>query len=204
MKYLFLILTLITLFSCTSTSPNKSDPVNFKIWEITSFSEDNFQYIPEVIKVAYLITNLKTDQTFIHYVLSEEKTNDLEILWKKSNKKLRLEQVDLVQEVKYKQSGSKLVIISVKTDYVIKGENTAKITETINNIIYTERAGESSGIFTLLYRIGNPDIVQQIPFPELKKKDTFILSFHNKTLTATDNNTTIILNDDGIHKWVGY
>ena len=204
MKHLLLILALITLFSCTSTSPNKSDPVNFKIWEITSFSEGDLQYIPEVIKVAYLIINLKTDQTFIHYVLSEEKTSELEILWKKGNKKLKLEKVDLVQEVKYKQSGSKLVIISVKTDYVIKGENTDKITDTINNIIYTERAGESSGIFTLLYRIWNPEIIQQIPFPELNNKDTFALSFNKKTLTATGDNTTIILNDDGIHKWIGY
>ncbi len=204
MKHLYLILALITLFSCTSTNPNKSDPVEYKIWEVTSFSEGEFQYIPEVVEVAYLIRNLETDQTYVHYVLSEEKTAELETLWKKSSKKLKLDKIDLVQEVTYKQSGSKLVIKSVKTDYVLKGENTEKITEKINNIVYTERAGESSGIFTILYRIWNPDIIQQIPFPEIKKKDTFTLSFNEETLSATHENTTIILNDDGIHEWIGY
>lgn len=205
MKQIFLFLTLFIMLSCTSTNNKKPESVDFRIWEIKTFTQEDNQYIPSIIKVGYLIHNIKTNQSFIHFILSEKTTVELESLWKKNSKKLKIEQINLIQEIKYNQEGSNLKVKSIKTDFVIKGENTEVIIDKINNILNSERAGESSGLFTLLYRIWNPDIIQQIPFPKIKKNDVYKLDFADDLLTVTDNrSSTIILKDAGIHEWIGY
>lgn len=206
MKNLYLILALLSLLTCKSTDVDKPPAINFKIWGIESYNIGKTTLIPSQIKEGYVIYNNKTKKSYIHYILSDKTTKELEKLWIKGNKKLKLEQINLVQEITYIQDGSKLTIKSIKSDYIIKGEHTEKIIEKINSIVYSERAGESSGAITLLYRIWNPDIIHQMPFPDLKKKDVFFLDFNKGTLHLKNNLNTIkiTLKDEGIHQWLGY
>lgn len=204
MRHKYLLIILVLLFSCKSTNMDIADPVNFKIWMITDYTTGDIQFFPEIVKEAYLIKNLDTNKVFVQFILSDERTSELETLWKKRDKKLKLNEVFLIQEVTYKQEKSTLTITSVKTDYVLKGENTNKITEQINNIVLTERAGESFGIFALLYRIWNPDIISTIPFPQINRKDTFTIEYNGGILKASNDSTSISLKDEGIQEWIGY
>lgn len=206
MKHIYLFLALVALLSCKTNNLNSNETINFRVWHIKAYSREDESMLPSIISEGYLIYNLKTEKTYMHLILSEALTKELESQWKRGNKKLILNQVNMVQELQYSREDSKLIIEKTKSDYVLKGEHTDPITEKINNIIYTERAGESAGVFTLLYRIWNPDIVRQIPLPPLIENDTFELKFSKGYLELhnTRDNTIIILEDNGIHEWIGY
>lgn len=198
----FIILTI--LFSCSTTDDLRQERQNIKIWEIKSYIIDNREYINNDITNTFMTHNLNTRETYITYLLTEEATVALEVEWNKITKKLRLDRVNIVQEVTYKQSGKKIELTNVNRNFIIKGLNTEVLLNKINNIIQTEKANESTGIISLLFRIWNPTVIEYIPYPELKEGDIFYINTDKKNIELSNKYISITLIFKGTHQWIGY
>lgn len=201
-KFIFTILAII-LLSCTTVT-DKSVNETIKIWTIESFIQNNQDFIPQHIKEGVITHNEETNKTYISYLLNGDATYKLETEWKKIDKKLRIDRFFILQDIEYEINNKQLVIKKVNYDFIIKGVNTKKIINMLNNIVYNERENQSEGLILTIYRIWNPSLDKQVPYPSIKNKDKFNIIFENDKTILKNTNSKLILNFDGSHQWLGY
>lgn len=206
MKQFLFIILLLSLISCRTSDKQIEKGINFRISTINTFQSGSVNYIPSLIKEAYIVENLEIQKSYIYFVLSDIELKRLESQWKKDVKKLKLQKVTLIHEISSYKVENVMTISVLSTDYIIEGEKAEKITEKIYNILETEKAGESMGAINLLYGIRHPDILSYFDFPPLKEKNIFKFEKDDSliTLTNSNSNTTITLTDNGVTRWIGY
>ncbi len=208
MRYLNLLLVLL-LFSCNTNKDMLDIDQIVKIWEIKSYIQNDEEYMNTSFKEAYLSFNTETKKLYITYDLSEDSITQLQELWGKNIRKLELTSVEILQELVYTQRRENKIINQIfikkaEVDYFIKGNRIDLITQKINDTVFTNRAGESSGVFGLLINKLVPTVVDQIPFPELKVNDQFDVEFTNNEVHLNNENTKIVFDYMGTHRWLGF
>lgn len=204
MKKINLILLIILLYSCTTQKYIKQESQNIKLWNIKSYRIDGIDYVDNFIKDSFLTYNKTTKKSYITYILTDEAANILEHDWRKVDNKIKLDRINIIQEINYRLSRTKVVIINVKTDFVLEGSNTEKVKMKINQLIYSDRSNKSEGLIPLIYRIWNPTVIERIPYPKLNTNDSFYIKADGENINLTSDGVSIDLDFTGEHQWIGY
>ncbi len=202
-KYLPLLLILL-LFSCVTKEPDQKDPSEFKVWSINSMKSDKRDFFPELYKDGKIILNINQNITTVKYLVSDELKNNLEAEWKKRYKGLELDEIIIMQTVSYTVKDDTVKIKKIKTNYLLRGKNIKNISKKIEEIIYTDRAGESFGLLPLIYHLFVPDLIRQIPLPQFKNGESFTINKTDTNITVSNKKWVIDISYDGLYNWVGF
>jgi len=175
--------------------------VNYRLFEIQYFTNKKVNYIPNIISKAYLVKNLDTDKNYIQYKLSDNSINLLEEELSTKFPKLEIDELFFIQELEYEQQKSIITIVESKRDYIINGKNSEDLLKKINDSLLTLRLGEGEGLFTIIYRKWNPNILEVMPFPVIQPGDSFNLEVTDNIVVLTGNKFIVKLLDHGNHEW---
>lgn len=205
MKKLLLSLLLILLFSCTTTETTPAKEERILIYQVDQFKQSDVEFMDEYFEEVYITHHIDQKETHITYRFNNHHVYNFEQTWKLESKRIRLDNLYVVYKLKYKIKNGELKLNSVVYDVVLEGINTGEIRKQINRQVYTERAGESSGVIQLIIGIWNPSILDTIPFPKLENGDKFsISSLGEERYRLSNDSTTFNVTNKGEHFWLGY
>lgn len=205
MKNLPIMLLVILISSCTTVEVTPSSEERMLIWIVNELKQSDVNYTKDYFKEVYITQNLETKKTHITYRFNAESVYQFEKNWRFEVENIRLDNLYIVQELKFKRKENRIRLTSVIYDVVLEGENIGEIRKSINRQVYTERAGESDGVIQLIMRKWNPSILDTIPIPLLKRgDDLFVESLGDDNFKIYGANAMFMMENKGEHLWLGY
>ena len=204
MKYLSILLILL-LFSCATDKEEETVFEEYvQVWQISTFIQEGEDQTSFNYDNVFLTYNEESKKYYISYMLNKDAKNKLQEEWGTSYKKLELESLKILQEIKYSlknESTNEITLDTVLTDYILSGKRTDDISKKINNIVYTRRAGNNFGAIPLL--LNKKNIIDDIPTPKLNSGDSFKMTRSNGNLRLSNKDLQITARFIGRHRWIG-